>query len=170
LELALKSSWALDHHFRERAATHGVAHGQAQRLVRTTAAFADCLKLAAFHHPVFSDGDDRIRDTGFLEQLAQAGFRVALHGHIHESQTGTFRHDVVHGGRRIELVGAGTFGAPTQEWVPGYPLQYQVLRVEDRKMSVHTRRREEINGAWKPDARWLHGAGKDPLSHYEVEL
>ena len=89
------------------------------------------------------------------------GHSQALIGH---------RHDVVHGGRRVDLVGAGTFGAPVREWVPGYPLQYQLLQIEGQRMTVHTRRREEPNGAWKPDARWLQGAGKDPLPRYEIDL
>ena len=54
--------------------------------------------------------------------------------------------------------------------VPGYPLQYQLLTLTDHTLVVHTRRREELNGAWKPDARWLGGPGKDPLPRYRLEL
>lgn len=74
------------------------------------------------------------------------------------------------GGRRIDLVCAGTFGAPVREWVPGYPLQYQLLRFEGDSLTVETRRREEREGAWKPDARWTTGAGKDPVPRYTVRL
>ena len=68
------------------------------------------------------------------------------------------------------LVAAGTFGAPTTEWVPGYPLQYNLLRISNDRVVVETRRREEPNGAWQPDARWLQGPGKDPLPRYEMVL
>jgi len=168
LLLGLSSAWALDHHFTTRPSIHQAALGQALRLVRTTAAYADCLKLAVFHHPIHGDGEDRIKDSGFLERLAVEGFRIALHGHIHKAQTDSFRHDITSGGRQIYLAGAGTFGAPVREMTPGVPLQYQLLRVRGKTVTVETRRREERGGAWKPDARWLQGAGKDPLPRYEI--
>ena len=73
-------------------------------------------------------------------------------------------------GRKLDRICAGTFGAPVREWVPGYPLQYNLLKIEDNQLSVYTRRREELNGAWKPDARWLQGAGKAPLDYYAIAL
>jgi hypothetical protein len=105
-----------------------------------------------------------------MQQLAKAGFRLVLHGHIHKSDTSLFRYDMAPDGRRIDVVSAGTFGAPTREWVPGYPLQYNLLRIYKEKVVVNTRRREEPNGAWQPDARWLQGPGKDPLPRYEIAL
>ncbi len=36
-------------------------------------------------------------------------------------------------------------------------------------ITVETRKREEINGAWSPDARWRQGAGADPLPRYFIE-
>ena len=73
-------------------------------------------------------------------------------------------------GRKLDRICAGTFGAPVREWVPGYPLQYNLLKFEDNQLTVYTRRREELNGAWKPDARWLQGAGKTPLDYYAISL
>jgi len=73
-------------------------------------------------------------------------------------------------GRKLDRICAGTFGAPIQEWIPGYPLQYNLLKIENNQLTVCTRRREELNGAWKPDARWLQGAGQNPLPYYELEL
>jgi len=35
---------------------------------------------------------------------------------------------------------------------------------------VETRRREEINGIWKPDARWTTERGKDGAARYRVTL
>jgi hypothetical protein len=74
------------------------------------------------------------------------------------------------GGRRIDLISAGTFGAPVRQWVPGYPLQYNLLVLSGRTLTVETRCREEPSGAWRPDARWLQGAGKDPLPRYSIAL
>ncbi|WP_419756898.1 hypothetical protein [Anabaena sp. FACHB-595] len=61
-------------------------------------------------------------------------------------------------------------GAPTRELNPGYPWQYNLLKFADNKLTVYTRRREELNGPWKPDARWLMGAGQNPLPYYEVMM
>jgi calcineurin-like phosphoesterase family protein len=170
LLLGLNSAWALDHHYRSRAGINLVALGQALRLLRTTPAYADCLKVAIWHHPISSDGEDRIKDSGFLELLAQAGFRLALHGHIHKAQVDVFHHDRVAAGRRIDILAAGTFGAPVREWVPGYPLQYQLLQFSGERLRVLTRRRRQLGGAWEPDACWLQGPGQPPLPYYEVDF
>lgn len=61
-------------------------------------------------------------------------------------------------------------GRVEPEWVPGYPLQYQLLRFEGSTLTVETRRREELNGAWKADARWAPPDGKDPLPRYRLTL
>lgn len=170
LVLGLNSAWRLDHHFRDRADIHQVALGQALRLVRQTEVYAECVKLAVWHHPIHSGSEDRIKDSGFIERLAQAGFRLALHGHIHKAEAGQFLYDRSPAGRRLDILGAGTFGAPLRELVPGYPFQYQLLRFRDDRVTIETRRREEPDGAWKPDARWGQGAGRDPLPRYEISL
>lgn len=170
LILGLNSAWSLDHHFRDRADIHAVALGRALRRIQQEPSYADCLKIAVWHHPVHSPDPDRLRDTGFVERLAQAGFRLGLHGHIHKPQQGLFRHDMSAEGRRIDFVGAGTFGAPTREWQPGYPLQYQILEIEGGRVRVESRRREEPNGAWKPDARFTQGPGQPPRTYYEIKL
>lgn len=170
LVLGLNSAWEIDHHFTKRASINAESLSRALSEIRRTPAYEKSLKLAVWHHATDGDGEDRIKDIGFLEQLAQAGFRAGLHGHIHKAQNEAYRYYRRMPGGSLELIGAGTFGAPTKEWVPGYPLQYQLLQLTDRKIVVHTRRREEPTGAWKPDARWLQGRGMDPLPRYEIEL
>ena len=64
-----------------------------------------------------------------MERLAQSGFSVCFHGHLHKTKSELFRYDHSAGGRKIEIVGAGTFGAPTKDWYPGYPLQYNLLKI-----------------------------------------
>src|SRR5262249_46586086 len=154
----------------ERAAIHPVALSRALDRVRAQPAYRHFLKIAVWHHPIESPFEDRIKDHGFLERLAAAGFRIALHGHLHKAQNALYRYDRSPGGRRLEIVGAGTFGAPVREWVPGYPLQYQLLRIEGDTLTVETRRREEPGGAWKPDARWTDAPGQDPAPRYTVRL
>lgn len=170
LILGLNSAWQLDHHYKSRASIHSDALGNALNQIRQSQIYKDCFKVAVWHHPLTSSYEDRITDHGFMEQLAKAGFRLALHGHIHQAENNLYRYDLIAGGRKIDVISAGTFGAPTKELVPGYPWQYNLLKLEGNKMTVITRRREIPNGAWKPDARWLQGAGKDPLSRYEIEI
>jgi Calcineurin-like phosphoesterase/TIR domain len=168
--LALNSAWEIDHHFRSRASIHTGALSRALVWLGEHR-YPDHLHLAVWHHPVTGPAPDRIVDTGFMQQLAVAGFRVALHGHVHRADSQLYRHDVTApGGRRIEIVAAGTFGAPVHQWVPGYPLQYNLIRITRRELVVETRCREELNGAWRPDARWQQGPGRDPLPRYRIEL
>ena len=164
LILGLNSAWEIDHHFRDRASIHAEGFGRA--MGKLGPAIPEQLRIAVFHHPVHSGEESRIKDAAFLQQLATRGFRVVLHGHVHKADSTMYRYDRSEGGRRLDFVAAGTFGAHTHEWVPGYPLQYDLLRVDPEAIIVETRKREEINGAWSPDARWLQGPGKDPLPRY----
>ena len=165
--LGLNSAWEIDHHFRDRASIHSGALAEA--LIKLGSPPPGQLRIATFHHPVHSGEDARIRDDGFLQQLAIHGFRVVLHGHVHKADSEQYRYERGDSGRRLELIAAGTFGAPTREWVPGYPLQYNLLLIDPARITVETRARAEVNGAWQPDARWRQGPGKDPLPRYFVD-
>jgi adenine deaminase len=80
------------------------------------------LKMELSCNPISNASTDRITDHGFLEILAQNGFCVCFHGHLRKTVSELFRYDYSAGGRKIEIVGAGTFGAPTKDWFSGYPL------------------------------------------------
>ncbi|UKO99687.1 HEAT repeat domain-containing protein [Nostoc sp. UHCC 0870] len=170
LILGLNSAWQLDHHYKSHASININALTKALTEIRRNQDYQNCIKIAVWHHPLNSASEDRITDHGFMEQLAQANFRFALHGHIHKAETSLYKYDMSASGRKLDIISAGTFGAPVWEWVSGYPLQYNLLKFADNKLTVYTRRREELNGVWKPDARWLMGAGQNPLPYYEVQL
>jgi 3',5'-cyclic AMP phosphodiesterase CpdA len=164
--LGLNSAWEIDRHFRDRASLHIGALAEALQALPAPA--PDELRIAAFHHPIHSPEESRLRDSGFLQQLAVAGFRLILHGHVHRADAALYRYDRSVGGRQLDIVTAGTFGAPVREWVPGYPLEYNLLLIGEREITVETRCRREVNGAWEPDARWLQGPGQDPLPRYVI--
>ncbi|WP_242046536.1 HEAT repeat domain-containing protein [Cylindrospermum sp. FACHB-282] len=179
LILGLNSAWQLDHHYKSRASINMDALSNALTDIRRHPEYKNCIKIAVWHHPLDSAWEDRIKDKGFMEQLAVAGFRFFLHGHIHKAETSLYRYDMSQGGRKCvdakrlvvrHRICAGTFGAPTKELIPAYPWQYNLLQFESDKLTVRTRRREEENGAWKPDARWGQGAGKSSLDLYTIEL
>jgi 3',5'-cyclic AMP phosphodiesterase CpdA len=170
LVLGLNSAWHLDHHYKSRASINITALTNALTEIRRNQDYKDFIKIAVWHHPLNSGFEDRIIDHGFMEQLAQANFRFAVHGHIHKAETSLYKYDMSASGRKLDIICAGTFGAPVRKWVPGYPLQYNLLKIAENKLTVYTRRREELNGAWKPDARWQMGAGQNPLPYYEISL
>jgi hypothetical protein len=170
LIVGFNSCWDADHHFKNRISINPNAVGFALSQIRDQEAYKNCLKLAVWHHPLVSQGDDRIRDHAFMQRLAQAEFRICLHGHIHKSDAGLFRYDMAPDGRKMDVIGAGTFGAPVKEWVPGYPLQYNLFRLSQNILRVETRCRREINGTWGSDHLWRQGKGKPNLPYYDILL
>ncbi len=171
LILGLNSAWNLDHHFKDRVSIHPEALTNALTKIRRNAdKYSNCRKIAVWHHPLDSPYTDRITDQSFLEQLAVAGFRLFLHGHIHKAETNQFRYDMSTGGRKLDRICAGTFGAPTHELTTATPWQYNLLQFKGNTLTVRTRKRESENGAWKPDTRWLQGPGKPALDYYTIDL
>ncbi|MCP4695527.1 MAG: tetratricopeptide repeat protein [Gammaproteobacteria bacterium] len=164
------SAWQTDHHYRSRAALHPGAVSYILDEIRLhSEKYQNCLKIAVWHHPLNSASQDRITDADFLQRFVLAGFRIVLHGHIHKAETSLYRYGRESPGGQLEIISAGTFGAPVGEWTPGYPLQYNLLKLTGEKLVVETRRREDPNGAWAPDARWPQREG-DPLPRYEISL
>jgi predicted phosphodiesterase len=168
LVLGLNSAWNTDHSFTDRASICPEAVSGALDEIRRDDSYGKCLKIAVWHHPLASSEDDRIRDHGFMQRLAQAGFRVALHGHIHKAEASFYHYEHSADGRKIDIISAGTFGAPAKQWVPGYPLQYNLIKLEGDTLTVETRCRRELSGAWQPDAIWKQGQGRDPLPRYRI--
>ena len=70
----------------------------------------------------------------------------------------------------MEIVGAGTFGAPVKDWTPGFPLQYNLLTFQSNVVTVHTRKRPDVDGAWVPDAVWPPEDGGNPVPRYQIVL
>ncbi|NEP14620.1 MAG: NACHT domain-containing protein [Symploca sp. SIO2C1] len=170
LILGLNSAWQLDHYYKSRASINMNALSNALTQIRRNRDYDNCLKIAVWHHPLSSAYEDRITDAAFLEQLAVAGFRFFLHGHIHEAKTSNYRYDMSQDGRKLDQICAGTFGAPTQELVTGTPWQYNLLQFEPDKLTVRTRRRTKENGSWEADSIWRQGRGSSSLDYYMIDL
>lgn len=102
-----------------------------------------------------------------MAALSVHGFQVGLHGHVHEAMQGHHHYD---DRRQIYILGAGTFGAPAKEQVPGIPLQYQLLSWDRQagKLTVHTRKKEKPEGSWSADAWW--GDKNRPAPEYTLDL
>ncbi|MDJ0532127.1 MAG: SIR2 family protein [Xenococcaceae cyanobacterium MO_207.B15] len=167
LILGLNSAWQLDHQYTSRASINPHALSNAMTEINYNYTYKNShLKIAVWHHPLKSPFEDRITDHGFMEQLAQNGFRLALHGHIHRAEKEDFKYRPE---KQIDIIAAGTFGAPVRDWVPDYPRQYNLLKWEGNKLTVYTRKRKELYGAWQVDAMCPQDI-LTALSHYEIEL
>lgn len=161
LVLGLNSSWAIDHINKCKASINMDALYEVAKKI-LAGQYDDYLKIAVFHHPVV--GPEQM-NSEFMELLAQMGFRICMHGHIHEAKDEYFNYDDK---RKIRIIGAGTFGAITKEQVPGIPHQYNLIRWYSDYLEVHTRKKEKSDGGWKADARWCDN--ENPKSYYTIDL
>ena len=163
LFLTLNSNWQVDSHFKSRYGINIVALSKALHEVLNDK-YAGWLKIAVWHHPV--TGREAM-DDAFLQQLATHGFRIVLHGHVHRTLEEYHRYD---SSRGMQITGAGTFGAPAAQMVPGIPLSYNLIVVspDNKIITVHTRKKEDPEGAWDAYARW--GDKNKPEPSYSVDL
>ena len=169
--LALNSCWEIDEWFQERASIHqeALADGleEADKQVRDRMKGASPLRIGVWHHPV--TGNDKIREDAFMEQLRQANFRLVLHGHIHED-----RADLMYYQHRknINVVGAGSFGAPMNDRPESTPRLYNLLEVarDHSWVKVHTRCRKKEDGAWTGWAVWDTDRPGVKQTYYEIKL
>jgi predicted MPP superfamily phosphohydrolase len=174
LIVGLNSAWKLDHHYTWRSHLEAEALNQVIEKAMKPDYQPDWLKIAVWHHPIRlrhekdTDWNESwIRDDGIMDRLASAGFSMILHGHAHKGAA--WNHAVVTGNRRrtIHVVAAGTLDAEESELTPGSYWQYNVIRVNDRTVSVQCRKRIDPRGISRPDTTWREGKS-EPV--YEFEL
>ena len=176
--LAINSCWEIDEFYRTRASIYASAltrglveadsqidNAKSQGVLRSS---EEVLRVAVWHHPV--TGNEKILDDGFLERLKQSGFRLCLHGHVHED-----RSDIVgypHPTRRIYVAGAGAFGAPAHDRPEAVPRLYNVLEIRNdhSEVIVHTRCKRKDTGAWDGWAVWNGGDPGARLTYYKIPL
>ena len=161
--LALNSCWEIDEYFPERSSVHpeAVSHCLAEadrQLKREKVDKNSVLRIGVWHHPV--TGNEKIVNTGFLDGLQKARVRLALHGHVHEDRTDLvgYKH-----GKTVHVAGAGSFGVWVEGRPPTTPQLYNVIEIDrgSRKVKVHTRYRDNEEGAWRGRAIW---PSDDPTS------
>jgi predicted MPP superfamily phosphohydrolase len=156
--LGLNSAWDLNHVNAAAASVHRVAFSRALREVMAIKEAP--IRIGAWHHPIDYAGDDRIRDGGFVEQLTQCGFCLAVHGHIHDVTTRELQHEHQADGRRMHLLAAGTFGAPSKELPTGTPWEYNVLEIDNPRLKVIARQRKSLNASWRPYGAWQRNSSE----------
>lgn len=161
--LALNSAWEIDHinKYRSSIFLNSLDKPLDELMDKK---YDDWLKIAVFHHSV--KGKNCINNE-FLDILIRNGFKICMHGHIHEAAYDFSSYGC---NKKIAIIGAGTFGAPDEEHVVGVPLQYNFIRlgIDNIKIRVNTRRKEKTEGAWEADARW--GDKEKPDAFYDIDL
>ncbi|NTX33487.1 metallophosphoesterase [Myxococcus sp. CA033] len=177
--LAMNSAWEIDEYFRNRssinesALSRGLVDAEKQvadaRKGGTLATDAKVLRLGVWHHP--GTGNEKIQSDAFMQRLQRADVRVCLHGHVHEDRADLFNYDM-NPTRRIHVVGAGSFGAPTKDRPESVPRLYNLIEVK-RDLSgirVHTRSLRKQGGAWGPHAVWKGPEKNVMRAFYDVPM
>jgi GTPase SAR1 family protein len=173
--IGMNSCWELDEQFPERASVNSVALAkglqradQVRRSRKGRHEPNEVLRIGVWHHPV--TGNEKIEKDAFLEQLRQAGIRLALHGHVHED-----RADVVgylHPQSQLHVVGAGSFGARSTGRPESTPRLYNLIEVSRdlELIRVHTRCLRKEGGAWEGWAVWPGNTGTERRSYYVISV
>ena len=175
--ITLNSSWEIDEYFPNRSSIH---QGALERGLKSAddeikrakdeerlSTDADILRIAVWHHPV--TGNEKIENDAFLERLRQAGVKLCLHGHIHET-----REDIIgyQHPRKIYVAGGGSFGAPTKARPESTPRLYNLLEVERdfSRIRVHTRCKSKSTGAWGGWHVWPGDTQDQRCAYYDITL
>lgn len=175
--LAMNSAWEVDEYFQERSSIddRALARGleTARDQVKSELKAGELtddkvLRIAVWHHPV--TGNEKMLNDAFMERLAQHDVRVCLHGHVHEDRVALSNH--LHPTRKVHIIGAGSFGAPTSQRPESVPRLVNLLEVRRdlRHIRVRTRCLRKQGGAWEGWAVWPGTTKDDKRSYYDVEL
>jgi GTPase SAR1 family protein/predicted MPP superfamily phosphohydrolase len=132
--LALNSAWQIDRYYPQRASLNNDALSAALREAKQVP-----LGIAVWHHA--AAGDRKIADTEATKRLADAGFRIVLHGDVHRERDNALHYlDDAH---RIYVVGSGSFGAGAKDRPESTPRSYSLLRVARDLKTVEVERRHQ---------------------------
>lgn len=166
--VGLNSAWNVDHFHRNRSSIEAGALNRALEAAKEKARELGphASIVAVWHHP--STGDGALKDNSFFQRMVVDGVITVLHGHIHKADTEQFNYEWTARGRKLYILGAGTFDSPDVH--RGYPWQYNLLSITDSLLELRSRGKSERNGAWHPDARFLAGGGKPPTDKLRIEL
>lgn len=176
--LALNSCWEIDEFFPTRASIYPRALGKGLVAAAEQIKHAkesgilkekdEILRLAIWHHPV--TGNEKIGDDAFLGRLSQAGFKLCLHGHVHEERADLIGYTDPE--RQIYIAGAGSFGAPAGQRPEAVPRLYNVLEIpSDRsEIKVHTRCLRNPHGPWDGWAVWAGRTPQERQTYYKIKI
>ncbi len=160
--LTLNSAWQIDQFYPERASLNNHALSSALRKGKSK------LGIAIWHHAV--TGNRKIADTEATKRLAEAGYRIVLHGDVHEERDDLLHH--LDPARRIYVVGGGAFGAMAKDRAESTPRLYSLLEVERdlSKVKVRRRRQRTAEGPYEAYAVYPGPDEGTLLADYTIEV
>jgi hypothetical protein len=134
--LTLNTAWEIDKAFPDRATIHGEALNKALMESRKHKA---ALRIVVWHHAVWANR--QIANQEQIEHLVKAGFRLCLHGDIHEEAAQAV--PFLDQGRRLQVLGAGSFGSRHEGLPDGTPRLYSLLEIDEEFTRVRVRMRSQ---------------------------
>lgn len=150
--LCLNSAFRVDQFRPERAELNN--HAVSSALLK---AGKVALGILVWHHALA--GDRTVADTKAMERLAEAGFRLLLHGDVHEA-----RDDLVgylDPRRMIHVVGGGAFGARKEDRPESAPRLYSLLEVARDLSQIRVLRRRQLTPEGAYDAYAIYPGPRD---------
>jgi len=121
------------------------------------------LIIAVGHHgPVRKPGQNDAIDSWVFDELLDAGVRLYLHGHVHETQLYTHSRD---GFTSLTCIGVGSLVAGPVERPESSPRYYHLVELPHtvRSGRVLVRRKDRRDLPWKRDQ--LHGPRAAPVDY-----
>ncbi len=176
--LLLNSCWEIDEFFQDRASIHdsALARGLMSADSQLESAIErgrisreeSILRIAVVHHPL--KGQESIPTDAYLERLVQSGFRVALHGHVHEERVELVGYKTGRG--LLHVIGGGAVAARPDERPESTPALYNLLIVKPdlTNVRVYTRFRRRGGGAWSGMAVWPGEKPEERRTYFDVDL
>jgi hypothetical protein len=126
------------------------------------------LRIAIFHHPVTHL--ETMRNQNFIEHLRQNNVQLILHGDIHEINRETYKGWEKN---KIQIIGAGTFGAKVDDRPESIPRLYNLLEIKKDLSSIriHTRQQRKIDGPWEGWYEWPDPSNNEAhLPYFDITL
>ena len=151
--LTLNSAWQIDRFYPERITINGDALSKA--LLRSRPDMK--LRIVVWHHAV--TGVRRVANPEHIDRLIQKGYRLCLHGDVHEERNELLNH--FDASRSFYIVGAGSFSSADSGLPPATPRLYNLIEIDRQfhRLRIRSRAQRRFDGAFEPFAIY---PGHDP--------
>ena len=99
------------------------------------------LRIVVWHHAV--SGNRQIVNPENIKRLSKAGYRICLHGDVHEERNDLLNH--LDAQRSFHVVGVGSFSSADPGLPYATPRLYNLLEIDRKFDRIHVRSRAQRN-------------------------
>lgn len=120
--------------------------------ILTQSEYRDYLKIAVWHHPIMGMGGETIEKPAIVEQLALAGIKLVLHGHVNTLDEHLINYAYTFSGYQIRALAAGAFSylaAREDEQPRTRYREYNLIRIDGDQVRVDLRSFNLIQKKWE---------------------